>query len=105
MPHQGKKSWTNKEQRISQEEGELDLEDDNFQHDSEERKLLESHKHCLNKVLYEIPPWLRKDPKFCLQNIKTREDTDILHHKYHEEVYHFMRWAEIHPISDEMQAR
>lgn len=99
------KKRSSQDQEMSQEDGEWNANNDNVMHDAEERKMLDAHKHCLQKVLYEIPPWIKKDPKFCLQAIQTREDTDILHEKYHEEVYHFMRWAEIHPISEEMQAR
>jgi hypothetical protein len=61
-----KKTWQSPDKRMSSEEGELNADNESFMHDAEERKMLESHKQCLNKVLYEIPPWLKKDPKFCL---------------------------------------
>lgn len=54
--------------------------------------------------MHYTPPWLIKDPKFCIQNIN-EQNKHILHKKYHEEVNHFMHWAEIDPLSDEMKDR
>lgn len=31
-----------------------------------EAKMLGAHKHYLEKMLYELPPWIKKDPSFCL---------------------------------------
>ena len=31
-----------------------------------ETKMLGAHKQYLQKMLYELPPWVKKDPSFCL---------------------------------------
>lgn len=50
-----------------------------------------------------MPPWLKKDPSFSL--LRARDDLSLLHHRYHQEMLSFVKWAEIDPHSLEMQDR
>jgi hypothetical protein len=54
---------------------------------------IESHKGTLKYILHEIPPWVRKDAVFNISS--SVQNADTLHHKYHQEILSFIKWAEI----------
>jgi len=68
-------------------------------------RIQEIQQKSLDHILHQTPPWIKKDSRFCLQNIDKKESLDLLHKKYHEEVISFMKWAEVDPLSDEMADR
>ena len=71
--------------------------------ESTQDHLVESYKLTLTRILYDIPPWIKKDPNFTMQ--AARDDINLLHWKYHDEMLSFTKWAEIYPRSLEMKDR